>query len=405
MNDKPDQVERRNDDDQIGVITLMRLMWKWKLLIVSGIVVCAVTAWIISLLMPHVYEVDMLVENVQIGRDDTGEIVYLGDLKEISQRISAGMYNQNVLDQLGKESGSVFPEKISFDVVLRNNNQLAGISCEAEDVDMGKRILAGLFDQLKTSALERIEYWKKEIDSQIEKKRQEIADIRAGISEKKEEIVLAGKKARLNSQDMLDKAMVERRRIEDKVKFLNEKMAEIKSSIDFLKKEINLLIKIRNDFLGKGAGSRHLGALADLSSIVIEAYNQSTDLKAKCLQNEENLIILKMDKALLDKRIQELKDKLSVEGSFEALNEYSKDIIEKQKERISLKKDEMANLEAEKKSVKNMVLRQAPTGSATALRPDTKRNVIIGAVVGLFLSLFLSVFLEYVYKKTEDLGN
>ena len=45
------------------------------------------------------------------------------------------------------------------------------------------------------------------------------------------------------------------------------------------------------------------------------------------------------------------------------------------------------------------MLLQPPTSGVSPLTPDTRRNVIIGAVVGLFLSLFLTVFLEYVYKK------
>ena len=52
--------------DQIGVITLMRLIWKWKIVVFTGVVVCAFAALVISMLMPHVYEVDMLVEQEEI---------------------------------------------------------------------------------------------------------------------------------------------------------------------------------------------------------------------------------------------------------------------------------------------------------------------------------------------------
>ncbi len=76
-----DQTERQAGDDQIGVITLMRLMWKWKMIILGGILVGALVAFTISVLMPHVYEVDMLVENVQAGMDKAGDKAYLGNLQ------------------------------------------------------------------------------------------------------------------------------------------------------------------------------------------------------------------------------------------------------------------------------------------------------------------------------------
>ncbi|MBC8176160.1 MAG: hypothetical protein H8E19_02045 [Deltaproteobacteria bacterium] len=159
-----DDLNRQAGDDQIGVITLMRLMWKWKIVILAGILVCALVAFVISISIPHVYEMDMLVENVQIGTNKVGEKVYLGDLQNIGKQISAGAFSQDILGNLREQYKEALPKRIPFRVSLENNNQFAKIAYEAVDVEMGKEILSQLFKRMHETALVRVAHWKKEID-------------------------------------------------------------------------------------------------------------------------------------------------------------------------------------------------------------------------------------------------
>ena len=45
-------------EDEIKLIDLLRIIWKWKYLIVGGTTVCAVAAIFISLMMPKIYRIE-----------------------------------------------------------------------------------------------------------------------------------------------------------------------------------------------------------------------------------------------------------------------------------------------------------------------------------------------------------
>ena len=532
-----DQEVRQAGDDQIGVITLMRLMWKWKIVILAGILVCALAALLISMLMPHVYDVDMLVENVQIGTGQEGKRVYLGDLKDLKGLIDVGAFNQDILASLREQYKDALPRRISFKVSLENNKQFAKIAYEAVDVEMGEKILSQLFKRLQETNLVRVEHWKKEIDSKIEEKRAEIPDIKAQIDKKKEEIVLAEKNEHSMKQEMLAKAKADKRAKEDTIKYLQKKInnvamqrkidmsdmkaekskkedmikrlqkeinslamkrkidmsekmsdmnaeksmkgdtikniekrnTEINSSIKLIKSEIDFLIKTRKELVSKRNETKNIGVAGELTSLIIDGYDQLAKLRQEVNHNNDLILqarhgIQKLDagirslkddtgvtpkeikvlndgigqarldieeldakiKALrdhagvtsieikvindrirqarldieeLESRAEKLSDELTMSSSTEKPNNYLEYTIPKARDNVALITEEIGALEANKKKVKNIVFLQPPTSGVSPLRPDTKRNVVIGAVVGLFLSLFLSVFLEYVYKR------
>ena len=44
-------------EDEINLIDYLRVLWKWKWLIIAGTLLCAMAAAVISLQMPKIYEV------------------------------------------------------------------------------------------------------------------------------------------------------------------------------------------------------------------------------------------------------------------------------------------------------------------------------------------------------------
>ena len=57
-------VKYQNDyaDDEIELIDIFRVIWKWKYLIFGGTAVCAVAALVISSMMPKIYEIETLIQ-------------------------------------------------------------------------------------------------------------------------------------------------------------------------------------------------------------------------------------------------------------------------------------------------------------------------------------------------------
>ena len=465
-----DQRERQAGDDKIGVITLMRLIWKWKILILAGTLVCALVALVISALMPHVYKVDTLVENVQIGTDKAGEKVYLGNFQNIRNLISAGAFNQDILDSLREQYKDALPRRISFKVSLENNKQFVRIGYDAEDVEMGKKLVSQLFKRLQERNLIRIEHWKKELDRKIEDERAKISDMKAQIDKKKEEIVLAEKTEYSMKQEMLSRAKVDKRAYEDKIKQLQKRIGavavkrnidmskaisdmkakkskteymvkimdkrntEIKSNIKFIESEIDFLAKTRKELLSMRNETRNMDVVGELSSVIMDGNVQLTKLRQKVFINDDlisankihirelngeiNRLInerevtpkeievlndsirqARLDMKALESPAKKISDEMDMLSSTDKLSSSLEADIAKASENVALTTEEIGTLEANKKNVKNIVVLQRPISSVSPLRPDTKRNVVIGAVVGLFLALFLSVFLEYVYKR------
>lgn len=461
-----DDLNKQAGDDQIGVITLMRLMWKWKIVILAGVLVCALVALVISMLIPHVYEVDMVVENLQIGTDEVGERAYLGDLKDLKGLIDAGAFNQDILGSLREQYKDALPRRISFKVSLASKNQFAKIAYEAVDVEMGDKILSQLFKRLQETNLVRVEHWKKEIDSKIEEKRAGIFHIKANIDKKKEKMALAQKTRHSMKQEMLATAKADKSDKEDMIKrlqkernnLISEKMSdmkaeksknentiksldkrnsEIKSSIKLIENEIDLLIKTRKELLSIKNETRNMRVVGELSSVIMDGYDQLTKLRQKVLNNDDLMFqsrqrIQELDAGIekltngsevtpkeakvlngrirqarldieaLESRMKDSSDELAMPSSTEKPNNFREYPIATATDNVALIMEEIGILEANKKKVKNIVLLQPPTSGVSPLSPDTKRNVVIGAVVGLFLSLFLAVFLEYVYKRSEE---
>ena len=438
----------------------------------------SLVAFTISVLIPHVYEVDMVVENVQIGMDKSGKRAYLGDLNDLKRLIDAGGFTQDILDSLIREQyKDVLPRRISFKTSLENNNQFAKIAYETVDVEMGEKILSQLFKRLQETNLVRIEPWKKEIDGKLEEKRAKIEKqksyIKAQIEKQKEEIVLAEKRKRLMKEEMLDRTKADKRAKEatikqllkeindvamkrkiamskrmadmnaeksmeeDKIKNTEKRNTEINSSIKLIKSEIDFLIKTRKELVSKKNETRDIGVVGELTFLIMDGYDKLTKLRQEINHNNDlklqarrgiqkidaGIRVLRDEARVPSKQIESLNDrirqarlniealelpakKLSDELVMSTSTDKPNSLLEaataKLRDNVALITEEIGTLEANKKNVKNMVLIQPPTSSVSPLTPNTKRNVIIGAVVGLFLSLFLSVFLEYVYKKPEE---
>ena len=48
-------------EDEIELIDLLRVIWKWKYLIIGGTLVCALAAMIISSVMPKIYRIETII--------------------------------------------------------------------------------------------------------------------------------------------------------------------------------------------------------------------------------------------------------------------------------------------------------------------------------------------------------
>jgi len=64
--------DRMSDYEEVDLMDYLKVVWKWKYLIIIGTVVCAAIAGVVSLSLPKVYETT---EVIEIGRIKTTQEV------------------------------------------------------------------------------------------------------------------------------------------------------------------------------------------------------------------------------------------------------------------------------------------------------------------------------------------
>ena len=72
-------------EDEIELIDLLRVIWKWKYLIIGGTVVCALTAVIIGFYTQPIYQVSMVLKSGINKVSVDGKPAYLDSVEEFER--------------------------------------------------------------------------------------------------------------------------------------------------------------------------------------------------------------------------------------------------------------------------------------------------------------------------------
>jgi len=120
--------------DEIELIDLLRVIWKWKYLIIGGTVVCALAAVIISIAMQPIYQVSMVLKPGVYKVGDDGNPVYLDSVEEFKNLIDG-----ELIYKLGNHSKNtkrvVSPE--AFKITANNKTNILRILYESPDREEG----------------------------------------------------------------------------------------------------------------------------------------------------------------------------------------------------------------------------------------------------------------------------
>jgi len=150
-----DLEEKMEEEDTIELIDYLKVVWKYRYLIVIGVVFCTVVAAAWSFTLPKVYrastilEVDtqtrkifpsVIVANIQAGLEV--DIQTRENLPSaIAANIKAGMFDSQVREKIAETSKSSTIPHLSFKVSNPKNSNMIRITCETADIKMGKTIL------------------------------------------------------------------------------------------------------------------------------------------------------------------------------------------------------------------------------------------------------------------------
>ncbi|MDO9528342.1 MAG: Wzz/FepE/Etk N-terminal domain-containing protein [Syntrophales bacterium] len=414
-------------EDEINLIDYLRVIWKWKWLIIAGTVICAIVAGIISLQTPRIYEITTVIEPGIAGAKDDGGFVYIDSVANISGKINEGVYDPKTVfkTNVGKYSNlikvsSEWNEK-DIDLGLKASRQLiARISDEGEKVVQKRKNDFDSKISVKRDEISKIETQeKRNIDKQILVKQNEISKIETqeGKNIDKQILVKQGEISKV-------KAQWER----DTDKQITHKMNNIKSKRNQIKFQQAMLKIIRQRIEELTLQMKEVKDNAKYSiPLSSQIYDLRTNVQVKEAKIEElngdiDLITTEIEEIKLQ-RTEELKTKIDnimaeieklrlqrIEGLRTKINNIRTEI-----EKLKLQKTEglqakiddiktqISVLTSEKENISNVKVVQNPEVSSSPVKSKKKQVVLLATVVGLFFFIFLAFFIEYIRKASKSI--
>ena len=132
-------------DKEVDLIFLMRIVWKRKLLVIAGTLVCLVAGIVLACTLPPVYEASTIIEPGKIMPwDDKG-----GELVENPVTIKEAILNGSFDDGLKREFKLGKAEQLKFFVALFDKSDAFRISLRRKNRQQAAEILENLLLKLK----------------------------------------------------------------------------------------------------------------------------------------------------------------------------------------------------------------------------------------------------------------
>jgi LPS O-antigen subunit length determinant protein (WzzB/FepE family) len=323
-------------DDEIELIDLFRVLWKWKILICVGTLLCGCFAFWYGVTAQKVYKVGMTVQpGLMYTAEDGAKRVLIDSINSIMGRIKAGIYDDPIIDQAIKPINEK-PERIRLELKSPDNSDVLLVGYETSDPQEGAAVLTELFNLLR----------------------------------KQEDGLIKNIIEKLNRRISLEKIELEKRKnIEASyainVQNIEKRINELQADIHAINENSGYLSDQRKRLLGRDADAE--GALSVLLySNTIQQNIQYINSVKKDLNEHRMMRERELQKVILEKNEQK---------------KISEHIYTNEKIRDNIVK---------------MSLIKAPTVGRHPIKP--KKSVILGIalITGFLIMVFLSFIFEYL---------
>ena len=265
---------REHFDDEVQLIDYLRVIWKWKWLIILGTFLCMVVAGVVSFNMPKIYEVSMTIEPGIIGVNRDGKFIYLDSRDNIEEKIKEGLYNRRIQKALNINP---LETDIKFEVRPQKGTNFIKVTSEWKDpeVEFGKKALVNLL----------------------------------GFISKEYENIVQQRKGDYEKQILMNQNQIKEN--EATLKIIQDREKELLPEIKNVKDNTEKIVRERNNVL------QHKGNSDDISLLIYSTTIQQNVAYFNQLSNQINDIRTK--KEIASMKIENLKvqiDRLNLEKSI-----------------------------------------------------------------------------------------
>jgi capsular polysaccharide biosynthesis protein len=370
-------------DDEIELIDYLRVLWKWKWLIILVTLVCMFVAAVVSFMMPKIYKVSMSIEPGVIGITKDGIPIYLDSATNIKAKIEDGAYNSRILKELNIDP---YKTGLKFKVANPKNTILITISSEWEQnqIAIGKKVFRQLLTELSHDYKKVIQAKEEDIDKQIMAKQNQLAKLELERKDIDKQILLGlkeiqKKKDRIRLQETILKNMKARE-------------SELIREVNQAKNNIERIEQQRDKILEAKSSEDNISLLFYFATVQqnVTCLNQ--------LNNELHYLRTKQEKAEAEReRLNNDVDDINTEIERLKAREIGK--IQTEIDEINKK---IEGLNRNKNFIEDIKLISEPKASISPIKPKKKLNVTLAGVVGFMLSVFIAFFAEYIRKYKEE---
>jgi len=332
-------------EDEIELIDILRVIWKWKYFILAGTVLCGLIAAIISFNMSKVYSIDMVLRPGILNVGGQEKNTYIDSPQNIKALIDSGTFNNNILNYLNEIKMENIPKKLAFKATIPASSDMIKVEYETDYIKQGMVILSHLSKLLLGNYSNLVTYYKNEFDMKLKSLKSESDYMKATIQSKKRS-----------------------------VKNIEKRIDELNAESKLIKINTTNLIRERNKLLSENPKEKNI-----LPTLVYSNTIQQNLQLSNIYQNDIN--------------------------NYKQQKEDELQKIEQSESEIANKLNRIKNMQFKKENIQNIQILQPPTSSLYPIKPKTTLNASLALVAGFFFFIFLSFFLEYLsrYKSCKNI--
>ncbi|HBN27165.1 MAG TPA: hypothetical protein DD405_06830, partial [Desulfobacteraceae bacterium] len=180
-------------EDEIQLMDLLTVIWKWKLLILIGTIVFAFGAGIISFNMTKVYNIFMVLRPGIVKITEEGENpatkIYIDNINNIKGILDADTFNNRILKKINaSKTDDYFLTAIKLKTAIIKGSDTLKVSCLTSDINAGLQILRETAKNLSSEYESTIEYYRKNFENDIITSDSLVSKLVSAISNVKNEI-------------------------------------------------------------------------------------------------------------------------------------------------------------------------------------------------------------------------
>ena len=325
-------------EDEIELIDIIRIIWKWRYLILAGTILCGLITAIISFNMRKIYRITMILRPGILSVGEQGDKAYIDSPQDIEDLIQSGILNNDILSYLKDIKMRDIPKKIKFDVVIPLKSNNIKVEYETADIEQGVFIQNRLGQLLLEHYGNLVSFFKNRYDIKLKSLKSEIEYINATIQSKKRN-----------------------------VKNLEKRIDELNAESKIIKKNTDDLIRERDKLLSENTKEKNV-----LPSLV---YSNTIQQNLQLSNNYQNDI-----------------------NNYKQQKENELQDIEKAENDIANRLNESNNLQDKKNYIQNLQILQPQSKNLIPIKPKPTLNIFLGLSAGFIFFIFLTFLLEYISK-------